>query len=246
MNLIKIGIVEDEVIIAEDIQLLLTSLGYKCLRPCGKYDKAIEMLKNEQPDLVILDVNLGGDKDGIDIAQYIRLNMDIPFIFLTANGDQATVERAKITRPNAYLIKPFNKIDLYSALEIALYNYNDSNPSQYKAPNTDRGQKILKNSLFVKDGDYFHKVLFDDILYLSSEHVYIELHTAQRKFLIRGNLQEYLDTLNSDHFFRVHRSYVVNISRIEKINSTSIIVGGQEIPIARNNRESLLSMLNIR
>ena len=121
------------------------------------------MLREEQPDLVILDINIGGKRDGVDIARFIRANLDMPFIFLTANSDPATVIRARETHPNAYLVKPFHKADLYTAIEIALYNYNQEQNSVQRN-NTGKEKKVLQDSLFIKEGEYFHKVNFDDIL----------------------------------------------------------------------------------
>lgn len=242
MSLIKIGIVEDEIIIADDMLSLLQSLGYQVPEPCGNYDEAIAMMQNEQPDLVILDINLGGKKDGIDVGKYIRNNLNIPFIYLTANSDKATIERARETHPDAYLVKPFDKADLYSAIEIALYNFNNQKKITPQKNNT---SPVLRTSIFIKDGEYFHKVNFDDIIYLESEHVYITIHTMKRKFLVRSTMQEYLENLDPAKFFRVHRSYVINLDKIDKINTGNIIVGGAEIPISKNYRDDLLKMLNI-
>ncbi len=100
------------------------------------------------------------------------------FIFLTANCYQAIVNPAKLTQYNANLIKPFNKNELYSAIEIVLYNYNDNIPASNKELNLDKVQKMHKKCAFIKDGEKFHKVLFDDIIYLCTKHVNIELHTA--------------------------------------------------------------------
>lgn len=241
MNPIKIGVVEDEVIIADDIQSLLTEIGYVCPEPCSDYYEAIKMLEEETPDLILLDINLGKKKNGIDIAAYIRANLKLPFIFLTANSDESTVARAKMTSPDAYLVKPFDKSDLYAAIEIALYNFNNTNTDVTPAPAT----TIAHNFIFVKDGDYFHKVMHDDILFFASEHVYITLYTSRRKYLVRATVQDYIDNLNNKAFFRVHRSYVVNVNHIDKINTSTIIVGEHEIPLSKNYREDLLKMLGI-
>ena len=243
MNKIKIGLVEDEVIIADDIQALLLEMGYECTEPCGNYGEAIAMLTDQRPDMAILDINLGGKKDGVDISKYIRANFDMPFIFLTANSDPATVARARETRPNAYLVKPFHRADLYTAIEVALYNFNhDRGAKQESEP---KGKKLLQNALFIKEGEYFHKVNFEDILYLSSEHVYVTVHTAQRKFLVRASMQEYIENFDPTVFLRVHRSYVANIQKVEKINTANIIIAGEEVPISKNFREELLKLLNI-
>jgi two-component system, LytTR family, response regulator len=244
MGKIKIGIVEDEAIIADDIAALLGEMGYECTEPSGNYSEAIVMLMEQQPDLAILDINLGGKRDGVDIAHYIRTNLNIPFIFLTANSDAATVVRAKETWPNAYLVKPFHKADLYTAIEIALHNFNRSK-GKTQPGNPSRDKKLLQHSLFIKEGDYFHKVNFDDILYLASEHVYITVCTTQRKFLVRASMQEYLENFDPARFVRVHRGHVVNIDRVEKINTTSVIINGIEVPLSRNHRDELLKLLNI-
>jgi CheY-like chemotaxis protein len=100
---VKIAIVEDEMIIASVIQDCLQKLNYEVVNPVMSYNEAIEMLFTEQPDLVIIDIRISGSKDGIELAEYIRENYSIPFIYLTANSDKETLSRAKKTTPNAYL-----------------------------------------------------------------------------------------------------------------------------------------------
>ena len=119
----KVGIVEDEMIIAETISLALTKLGYLPTKPAFSYESAISMLESEKPDIVLLDINLNDELDGVDLAHYINANYSLPIIFLTANSDRNTIERSKQTRPNAFLVKPFSNEDLFSAIEIALFNH---------------------------------------------------------------------------------------------------------------------------
>lgn len=240
---IRIGIVEDEIIIADDMQLLLQSLGYQVPDPCCTYEEAVTMLRTEQLDLMVLDINLNDDLDGVDVARYIRANFDMPFIFLTANSDKATITRARYTNPDAYLIKPFDKSDLYAAIEIAIHNFN--RPSRPAQPGSPAGPPMFRTSVFVKDDDYFQKVNYDDILYLESEHVYVAIHTDYRKFMVRATMQDYLGNLDPATFVRVHRSYVVNLSKIDKINTSTIIVQGFEIPVSKNYRDELLKLLGI-
>jgi len=243
MKKIKIGVVEDELIIADDIVALLTEMDYDTAEPCGNFEDAINMLNNDKPDLAILDVNLGDKLDGVDIARYIRTHLNIPFIFLTANSDAATVKRARETMPNAYLVKPFQKADIYTAIEVALYNFDHSkNNPPIKKDATNNQQR---DYIFIKEGDYFHKVTHDEILYLSSEHIYVTVHTARKKFLIRTSMQEYIETLGADKFVRVHRSYAINLDKIDKINTATLLVGTQEIPVSKNYRDVLMRMLNI-
>ncbi|MGB0430024.1 MAG: response regulator, partial [Bacteroidia bacterium] len=123
MAKVKILVVEDEIVIADNICDSLDELGYEVCEPAINYTEAVELLEAEKPDIAILDIQLAGSKDGIDLAWKIKEDYDIPFIFLTSNADPRTVDRAKKLTPPAYLIKPFVKDDLYTSIELALYNH---------------------------------------------------------------------------------------------------------------------------
>ncbi|MBJ7428866.1 MAG: response regulator, partial [Bacteroidia bacterium] len=120
MEALKILIVEDEFIIASNLKLMLEDLGYAPYNPAGSKKEAMEALVKLEIDLVILDINLNGKHEGIEIANYIKDNLHIPFIFLTSNADKETINEAKNTLPKAYLIKPFTEEDIYSAIEMAM------------------------------------------------------------------------------------------------------------------------------
>lgn len=236
MSKTKIAIVEDEVIIADHLAALLTDMGYDVCEPCGNYDEAVLMLRDEKPDLVLLDINLTRGKSGIAVAEHIRSVCNTPFIFLTANNDGTTFDKAKKLMPAGYLVKPFQKADLYASIEIALYKAGLQQATHVPTPAIDH--------LFIKDGNYRYKVYFSDINYVSSDHVYVTVHTAARKYLVRGSLQEYISKLDS-RFLRIHRSYVVNTAKIDKINSVYLVVNGEQLPVSKNHKDSLLEALNI-
>jgi len=236
MQQAKIGIVEDELIIADSIRSVLMSMHYCVPDPCNDYKEAIMMLHTEQPDLVLLDINLAGKQpDGIAVAQYIREHLDIPFIFLTANSDAGTLERAKKVTPNAFLVKPFQKDDLYAAIEIAMHNFYSASISAQSA----QGRQYL----FIKEGTLFHKVNFDEILYIESDHVYVSVYTAQRRYLVRTSLQQYHDELDKNTFIRIHRSYIVNKHKIDSIAPAHLVMGNKILPISKKYRDELLEML---
>ena len=94
MPKIKIGIVEDEVVIAHTIESTLDDLGYEYCGPASSYGEALELLETDKPDLLLLDINLSGKRDGIDLAEKINLLYRLPFIFLTANSDLTTIDRS--------------------------------------------------------------------------------------------------------------------------------------------------------
>ena len=120
---IRILVVEDEVIIAKDIQNMLKKLGYavSALAPSGV--EAIKNVAETRPDLVLMDIVLEGDMDGVAAAEHIRNHFDIPVVYLTAYSDDTTLQRAKITEPYGYILKPFQERELYTTIEMALYKH---------------------------------------------------------------------------------------------------------------------------
>lgn len=238
MNRVKIAVVEDEIIIADNICESLESLGYNVLEPAITYTEGKELIDNERPDIAILDIHLSGKKDGVDLALYIKETYDIPFIFLTAHADKVTIDRAKIVNPPAYLVKPFTKEELYSSIELTLFNYQQNrNQSQ---------ESSEKDFIFIKQKDYFLKLKFDDILFLKSDHVYIEIYTVQNdKYVLRESLSEFELKLNKD-FTRVHRSYVVNCKHIDLVSAKSINIKNNELPLAKQYRPILLEKIENR
>ncbi|HFA50060.1 MAG TPA: response regulator transcription factor [Bacteroidetes bacterium] len=123
MNDIKVLIIEDEALIATDIADILEEYEYRVSGIAHKAEEAFFQLENNRPDIVLLDINLNDKKDGLDIGAHILKNYELPIIYLTAYADKATVERAKHTRPMGYIVKPFDGKDIYSSIELALYNY---------------------------------------------------------------------------------------------------------------------------
>lgn len=238
MNKIRILVVEDEIVIADNICDTLNTIGYEALEPAISYTEALESLERDKPDLAILDIQLSGKKDGIDLAWEIRKKFDIPFIFLTSNADKITVDRAKRVSPPAYLVKPFNRDELFSSIEIALHNYAKSEKNK-------EAHFSMKDAMFVKLNKTFRKLRFDEIVFIKSEHVYIEIvTTSKEKLLIRETLNEALHKL-PDTFLRVHRSYVVNLSHLHSIEGGILIADDHEIPIGKNFREELLRKLKL-
>ena len=128
MSNIRVLVVEDEPLIAEDIRETLDNIDFEVSGVAYDGDAALHELGNNTPDIVLLDINLGSEIDGIDIAEIINKRYQIPFIYLTSYADRSTVDRAKHTRPMGYIVKPFDERDLFTTLEIALYNFSLAQP----------------------------------------------------------------------------------------------------------------------
>jgi DNA-binding LytR/AlgR family response regulator len=247
---IRILIVEDNVIIADDMQSMLEKIGYEIVDNVIVYEQAVEVLKNKEVDLVLIDIILASDKTGIDLGKHIRENYNIPFIFVTSNSDRATVENAKTVKPNGYLVKPFEQQDLYTSIEIALSNFTSvkntgaSSESQEEEDDRLMSNKVLKDSIFVKKQHLYYRIQFGDIQFIKADNVYLEVNTVDKKFLVRSPLKDYLEKLPQHKFYRAHKSYIVNVDHIDAINSKDILINNTLIPISKEFKEFIISAMN--
>lgn len=246
---VKILIVEDNVIIADDMQSMLEEIGYEIVDNVIVYEQAEQVLKTKEVDLVLIDIILASDKTGIDLGKHIRDNYNIPFIFVTSNSDRATVENAKTVKPNGYLVKPFEQQDLYTSIEIALSNFDYSGKSGGNGAPASTDDKVVSNSvlhdsIFVKKQHLYYRIQFGDIQYIKADNVYLEVHTIDKKFLVRSPLKDYLEKLPKNKFYRAHKSYIVNVDHIDAINSKDIMINNTLIPISKDFKEFIISAMN--
>jgi len=244
MSVLKIGIVEDELVIARTIVSTLHELGYAHCGPAINYTEAIEMLEHNKPDLLLLDIQLSGKKDGIDVAQKLNESYQVPFIFLTANSDGETIDRAKKVKPHAYIVKPFVKEELYAAIEIAFSNFTGNrNTTGTRQPDAYHAREYM----FVRDGYVFRKIFFNELLYLESDANYVTLHCkSQKKVMVRSTLNDFIAQLDLKTFIRIHRSYSINIHQVDDIFPTEVSVDGIKIPIGKSYRSGLFTALGIK
>jgi len=247
---IRILIVEDNVIIADDMQSMLEEIGYEIVDNVIVYEQAEEVLKTQQVDLVLIDIILASDRTGIDLGKHIRENYDIPFIFVTSNSDRATVENAKTVKPNGYLVKPFEQQDLYTSIEIALSNFtygtgeNKGENGPQSTNEVPMSNSVLKDSIFVKKQHLYYRIQFGDIQFIKADNVYLEVNTVDKKFLVRSPLKDYLEKLPKTKFYRAHKSYIVNVDHIDAINSKDIMINNNLIPISKDFKEFIISAMN--
>ncbi|MBI4931912.1 MAG: LytTR family transcriptional regulator DNA-binding domain-containing protein [Bacteroidetes bacterium] len=216
---VKIIIVEDEAILAESCKRMLTGFGYDVTGIALNKNAAEQLFRKTEFDLAILDINMGARYDGIELAHLLNTDYKKPFIFLTSYVDQVTIEKAKITQPLAYLLKPFTKDDLYTGIEIAL------------AARTKKEEEYV----LIKDGHLLIKVFLNDILFMKSDNIYVEVFTSDKTYLQRTSLDQFLSQLPQNKFLRTHRSYAVNISKVKALNGQYLVIGKELIPVSRNH-----------
>lgn len=123
MDKVNILIVEDEPLVAEDIAGHLEYLGFGVASIVHSGEEAVSYLQEHSPQAALLDITLSGEKDGVEVAEYINEHNRIPFVYLTSHADRGTIDRVKATRPGGYLVKPFDENDLLTCIELALSNH---------------------------------------------------------------------------------------------------------------------------
>ncbi len=237
MTPLKIGIVEDDLIVGKSIFALLKKIGYQPIPAVRNYTAALQMIQSDLPELLLLDIGLDGNEDGIELAEVINREYGIPFIFLTANSIPDFIERAKKVNPGAYLLKPFKEADLYSSIEIAFGNFN-ANRKNVQQSSTNR------DFIFIKENDTFQKLKLTNVLYVESEHVYLNIHTLHKSYIVRTKLEDFVNDTPGANLVRVHRSFAVSLNYLEEIDSNSVIVAGKSIPLSQAYRQELLKNFN--
>lgn len=236
-NKIRALIVEDELIIAEDIADILSENNYEVVEICKSYNAAILALEKHQPDIILLDIKIKGEKDGIDLAQKIRADYKIPFIFISSHSDSGTVKRAVEVNPYGYLVKPFEDSDVLTALEVAMANFAKEQSQAMQ-------DFILNDCLFVREKNMSVKIPMENIQFIRAEGNYSTIQTADKSYVLRSTLKDLVEKLPQQQFFRSHKSYIINLKQVSAINSDSIYVNNERLPIGRGQLNQLMESIN--
>lgn len=227
-----IAIVDDEMLIAEQLERNIIRFGHSSAGIATSYEEAIGILENKKPDLILLDIRLYGERNGIDIAEEINKRFSLPFIYLTSQMDATWLERAKRTRPAGYLTKPYSEETLFATIEICLFNSLKSTIQN-------------KNEILLNVGKRNYLIPVNELFFLEADHVYTKVHLAKKTLLVRRSLNDIINELPADGFLRVHRSYIVNLSIVEELGATFIKVNGRKIPIGRSFREAVRESISM-
>lgn len=235
----KILIIEDELLIIELLKSILEDLGYTLIFSATSYSKALLLLEDVKPDFILIDISLLGQKTGIDFANNIVKKYQIPFIYITGNTKKETLNLAKLSDPYAILIKPIDPDELSIAIDLALFKHSKKSQYNHQANAPEHG-------VYIKDKDAYIRIEYKDILYVKSQSVYIKIFTSKDKvYTNRIPISEFKTKLNPNIFKRVHRSYIVNIQHVNKIQASSIIINNQYIPLGKKYKDQLFNQLNI-
>lgn len=236
MKKYRILIAEDEDWIAEDLRETLQENDFEVIGVVDSYEKALLTLRDCTPDLVILDIRLKGIGTGVDIAKEINERWGIPFLFLSSNIDPKTMKDILDEVPASILTKPCKPVDLIASVRLAL--------SKGTIEITKNETNIIEDDFFVKSEHSYRKIEIPKLLYVKGEGSYTKVQLQDERLVLRATLK-YFDFLeNHVNLLRVHRSYIVNTSHIDKIHSKHLDVKEFEIPITKEGRDQLLNQVN--
>ena len=250
MSKTNILIVEDESIVAKDIQHSLKKLGYNVVDIVSTAENAISVAVEKLPDLVLMDIMLKGPMSGIEAAQTIREQLNIPVIFLTAYADESTFTKAKLTEPYGYIIKPFKEIDLHTSIEMAIYKHQKVNEVKKErdllysiVESKDSG----RDTIFIKSNSKLVRVKTADVVYIEALKDYVVLNAKKEKFTIHSTMKDILAKLPSSEFIRVHRSFIVRLDQIHSIEYPNLVLDfeGKMVPIGGSYRDELIERINL-
>lgn len=179
MSKLRILIVEDEPVIAENISMYLDNADFEVSGIAYDSIEAKEQLVTNTPDAAILDVNLESGEDGIDIAGYINEKFQLPFLFLTSYSDKETLERAKKVKPSGYIVKPFNEKTLLASLEIAISNFTSEKNHSLPPLNLDKINSYLLSPISEREFELV-QLLYEGITNTQiAEKLFISVNTVK-------------------------------------------------------------------
>ncbi len=251
---VRVLIIEDEAVLAMDLCDTLEAEGYYVVGIANNGKRALEIFQQNQIDMVLCDINIKGEWDGIETVSHLQSFRAVPVIYITALADKETKERAKSTYPAAYLFKPINNANLNIAIELAIQNFlareNSTfvkEPSRVADKDGQTREVILKidQSIFIKHNYQFVRIDTHDIIYLEADNTYTTIVTNDKKYSIRLTLSLTLHRLGIEKLMRVHRSYAVNIKKIKSFSEKEIMADQFTIPMGRQYKDEFMRIFQI-
>jgi len=231
----KILIVEDSWDYYSRLEKLLKKLGYQVFPYTKSYLEAIAQIENERPQLALLDLDLDGVKNGIDLARQLKNKYRIPFFYLTAFMDNDLLQETNAIGHEPYMLKEsLNEKQILVNMEKALGIQAQPKPGQEKG------------FVFVKDRHQLLKLDLGLTYLIEAAENYVHIHSSEGKMTVHKTMKDMEEELPATDFVRVHRKYIVRIDRIASIPGNFLkLNNGQEIPIGESYKQVLLDKLNL-
>lgn len=243
--MIKVLIIDDDERQLNTISAKVTDLGYLVAGSFSSSVEALSALIECDPDVILLDINLSKDDEGILLATEIQKKSNIPIIFITSMTSSDVINRVVGVNPSGYLVKPIDTYELKAGIELAFKKSQSNFRKEYP--------KRIENQdyLTIRVGQKLKKISFNEITHLKveSKNYVVLVDKNKKKLVVRESLKQILDTVLPSSFQRTHNSYGVNLSYVEFIDERSqqvYLTTGEFLPMGRAFRENIYSLMNIR
>ncbi len=219
MSTLSVLIVEDEPLIAGDLAEMLAEQGHRVCGIAHRAHAAMELIKRERPDLVLLDIRLNDGVDGIAVARELDRE-HIAFLYVTSHTDEATMEQVVRTGPQGFIRKPFDEDDLRTQIAVVLARLE---------------KRQVPEHILVRDRGHTVRVPIRDIIYAEADDNYTTIHTSDRKYVLVSSLSAVEEKLGGRHLLRVHRKYAVDMQRVTRMDANVLMLGPVRIPVGRTH-----------
>jgi two-component system response regulator LytT len=225
----KIFIVEDEHDLVENMIEILEFSGYEIIGKEDNGERAYRRINDCKPDVILMDVMLKGDYDGIKLASKIREKSQIPIIFITGQSDPKYLERISGLSYDSFILKPFNKEVLLTTISLTFLKYIN--------------RKGAKNILSIRDKGFLVPIDEDSIIMLKADGLYTKIQTIDRQYVIRDILKDVIGKLSDKKFVRIHKSYLINLDYVTGFNAKEVTISSYVVPIRRGYFRELGELL---
>jgi DNA-binding LytR/AlgR family response regulator len=237
MDTLQILIVEDDLSFALELEIMVQKIGYQVVDRVDNSAEALEVIFSKEPDLILMDIDIKGSMTGVEIGKKIK-HLNIPILYITSFDNEAYYEKALQSNLAGYMIKPISPIELRSAVHVAMKNA----ALGHRDTHEDYDDFILRDALFFRKKDNYFRVNFSDIVYVESQDKYCLTHTSfGESFLARISMHQMEALLPSDQFIRIHRSYIVALSKIKSVNffEGTVQIDQKALPLSREKSKQL-------
>ncbi|WP_299098626.1 LytTR family DNA-binding domain-containing protein [uncultured Winogradskyella sp.] len=226
MKSLNIFIVEDEPLIVSTIEVALRKQGFCAIGDAEDFTTALRDIELLKPDLILIDIQLNGEKDGVDLATELD-KKNLPYMFLSSQTDPNTIERVKYVNPLGYIVKPFTETSLRTNIELAWHKYSESK----------------QHFIVIKHEGRLHRINQNSISYLKAFDNYCYIITNTKTYLVPHTLKHISEQLKGDNFIKAHRSYVVNLNHILSVDKNTITLKNDSIPVSASQKSLVVSKL---
>lgn len=243
---LQVLIVEDDPLYAVELQMLVEEIGYEVLAVVESSGEALDLIFSKQPDLILMDIDIKGRLNGIQVGLKVKA-LNIPILYITSFDNSNYHRKAAKSHMIGYLVKPLSKYSIQSAINLAMQQIASQQTPPRNSPGKEEEDFVLNDYFFFKKRHVYQKVSIKEFCVIEADGDYINVYTeGGEKYVARMSMNHIEKQLPSTSFFRVHRSYIINLTKISAVNfSENVLVSeGKAVPISKSKKKAFSKLIN--